>query len=177
MATPRAARPRSFTESRDVFSERAFEDLYHATFASVWGIARRVARSDEEAEDVCQTAYLVVFRYWSTGALREPPAHLLYRVAKRGAIDVLRSRQRRFRLFDALVQNTPEEDVVGGPLGRALRRLRPEDATLILLQSAAGLTYEEMARVEDTTVGAVRSRLFRARRELARLYDDEGGAW
>jgi RNA polymerase sigma-70 factor (ECF subfamily) len=177
MAIPRAARPRSLTESRDIFSERAFEDLYHATFASVWGIARRVARNDEEAEDVCQKAYLVVFEYWSSGTLREPPAHLLYRVAKRGAIDILRARQRRFRLFDALIQAAPDEDVVGGPLGRALRRLRPEDATLILLQSAAGLTYEELARVEGTTVGAVRSRLFRARRELARRYDDEGGAW
>jgi DNA-directed RNA polymerase specialized sigma24 family protein len=91
MAIPRAARPRSLTESRDIFSERAFEDLYHATFASVWGIARRVARNDEEAEDVCQKAYLVVFEYWSSGTLREPPAHLLYRVAKRGAIDVLRA--------------------------------------------------------------------------------------
>jgi RNA polymerase sigma-70 factor (ECF subfamily) len=165
------------TDAGDVFSERAFEDLYHDTFATVWGIARRVARTDEEAEDVCQKAYLTVFEYWSQGRLREPPTHLLYRVAKRGAIDILRARQRRFRLFDALVQTRPEEDVVGGPLGRALRRLRAEDATLILLQSAAGLSYEEIARVEQATVAAVRSRLFRARRELARRYDEEGGAW
>ena len=177
MAIRRATGPRSLTESRDVFSERAFEDLYHDTFAAVWGIARRVARTDEEAEDVCQKAFLTVFEYWSQGRLREPPSHLLYRVAKRGAIDVLRARQRHIRLFDALLHTRPEEDVVGGPLGRALRRLRPEDATLILLQSAAGLSYEEIARVERTTVAAVRSRLFRARRELARRYDDEGGAW
>jgi RNA polymerase sigma-70 factor (ECF subfamily) len=165
------------TEPRDVFSERAFEDVYHATFATVWAIARRVARSDEEAEDVCQKAYLTVFEYWSKGKLREPPTHLLYRVAKRGAIDVLRARQRRMRLFDALVRTRTEEDVVGGPLGRALRRVRPEDATLILLQAAAGLSYEELAGIERTTVAAVRSRLFRARRELARRYDEEGGPW
>jgi RNA polymerase sigma-70 factor (ECF subfamily) len=165
------------SDPRDIFSERAFEDLYHDTFATVWAIARRVARTDEEAEDVCQKAYLTVFRYWSRGELREAPTHLLYRVAKRGAIDVLRARQRRIRLFDALRQSVPDDDVVGGPLGRALRRLRAEDATLILMHAAAGLSYEELAGVERTTVAAVRSRLFRARRALAKRYEEEGGEW
>ena len=106
---------RSFDPARDVFSERAFEDLYRDTFATVWAIARRAARSDEEAEDVCQKAYLAVFGYWSRGALREDPRHLLYRVAKRGAIDLLRARGHRLRLFASLPKE-PESDVVGGPL-------------------------------------------------------------
>src|ERR1700738_1402870 len=70
-------------ERRDIpFSERAFEDLYRDTFGSVWSIARRAARDDMEADDVAQQAYLAVYRYWSKGQLRVPPAHLLYRVAK-----------------------------------------------------------------------------------------------
>jgi RNA polymerase sigma-70 factor (ECF subfamily) len=163
--------------SRDVFSESAFETFYRRSFTVAWGIARRAAASDEDAEDVCQKAYLAVFRYWSEGTLREPPEHLLYRVVKRGAIDLLRARGRRIRLFGALPPETQGADAVGGPLGRALRLLRPQDAALILLQAAGGLTYEELARVERASVAAVRSRLFRARRELARRYEDEGGEW
>src|SRR2546430_1280968 len=165
---------RSFDPSRDVFTERAFEDLYRDTFATVWAIARRAAPTDEEAEDVCQKAFLTVFDYWSRGALREDPRHLLYRVAKRGAIDVLRARGRRLRLFASLPKE-PESDVVGGPLGRAIKRLRPEDASLILLQAAGGFSYEELARIERASVGAIRSRLHRARRALAEHYEAEGG--
>jgi RNA polymerase sigma-70 factor, ECF subfamily len=167
---------RSFDPSRDVFSERDFEDLYRDTFATVWAIARRVAPTDEEAEDVCQKAYLAVFDYWSRGALREDPRHLLYRVARRGAIDVLRARGRRLRLFSSLPKG-PESDAVGGPLGRALKRLRAEDASLILMQAAGGFTYEQLAKIERTSVGAIRSRLHRARRALAKHYEAEGGEW
>jgi len=167
---------RSFDPSRDIFSERAFEDLYRDTFSTVWAIARRASPTDEEAEDVCQKAYLAVFDYWSRGALREDPRHLLFRVAKRGAIDVLRSRGRRLRLFSSLPKG-PESDVVGGPLGRALKRLRPEDASLILLQGAGGFSYEEIAAIERASVAAIRSRLHRARRALAMHYEAEGGEW
>jgi RNA polymerase sigma-70 factor (ECF subfamily) len=164
-------------ERRDIpFSERAFEDLYRDTFGSVWSIARRAARDDMEADDVAQLAYLAVYRYWSKGELREPPAHLLYRVAKRGAIDLLRGHRRSLRLFARLPRPAPVQDVAG-PLDRALRRLRPADAALVLMQAAAGFSYEELAAIEGKSVSSIRSRLFRARRELARHYDDEGGTW
>jgi RNA polymerase sigma-70 factor (ECF subfamily) len=169
---------RSFDPRRDVFSEGAFEDLYRDTFPIVWAIARRAARDDEEAADVAQKAYLAVFDYWSRGALREDPRHLLYRVAKRGAIDLLRARSRGLRLFARLPKATEARvDVVSGPLGRALRRLKPDDAALVMLQAAGGFSYEELARIERATVAAIRSRLHRARRALARHYEDEGGEW
>lgn len=159
-----------------MFNERAFEDLYRDTFPIVWAIARRAARSDEEAEDVAQKSYLAVFKYWSSGRLREEPRHLLYRVAKRGAVDLLRVRSRRIRLFERLPKQH-EADVVGGPLGRALKKLDPKDASLILLQSAGGFTYEEISRIERASVPAIRSRLHRARKALAAHYTDEGGEW
>jgi RNA polymerase sigma-70 factor (ECF subfamily) len=142
----------------------------------VWSIARRAARDDGEADDVVQKAYLALYRYWSKGELREPPSHLLYRVAKRGAIDLIRSRQRAIRLFERLPRPASVDDVTG-PLDRALRRLRPDDAALVLMQAAGGFSYEELAAIEQKSVGAIRSRLFRARRELARRYEEEGGEW
>ena len=64
---------------------------------------------------------------------------------------------------------------MSGPLERALRRLRPDDAGLLLMRAAGGLSYDELAAIERTSAAAIRSRLFRARRELARRYDEEGG--
>ena len=129
-----------------------------------------------EADEVVQKAYVALYRYWSAGELREPPSHLLYRVAKRGAIDLLRGRRRGVRLFARLPRPEPVHDVAG-PLDRALRKLRPVDAALVLMQAAGGFSYEELAAIEGKTVASVRSRLFRARRELATRYDEEGGTW
>jgi DNA-directed RNA polymerase specialized sigma24 family protein len=47
----------------------------------------------------------------------------------------------------------------------------------VLMQAAGGFSYEELAEIESKSVGAIRSRLFRARRELAKRYDEEGGEW
>ena len=47
----------------------------------------------------------------------------------------------------------------------------------MLMQAAGGFSYEELAAIEGKTVGSIRSRLFRARRELAQRYDEEGGQW
>lgn len=135
-----------------------------------------MARDDGEADDVVQKAYLALYRYWSRAELREPPAHLLFRVAKRGAVDLIRARGRAIRLFAKLPRPAMVEDV-RGPLDRALRKLRPEDAALVLMQAAGGFSYEELASIEGKTVASIRSKLFRARRELAKRYEEEGGEW
>jgi RNA polymerase sigma-70 factor (ECF subfamily) len=181
MGKDRAASTRSSGPGGDTqqstFSEQAFESLYRDTFGKVWSMARRVAADDSEADDVAQSAYFALYRYWSEGRLRDPPEHLLFRVAKNKTIDLLRARRRRIRLFERLPRPAAEPQLTTGPLAQALRRLRPEDASLVLMQAAAGFTYEEMAHIEKTSISAVRSRLFRARQKLAALFEEEGGTW
>jgi RNA polymerase sigma-70 factor (ECF subfamily) len=164
---PPEGQPDQEAQPLEPFSERAFEDFHVDTFGPVWQLARRICQDEAEAHDVCQNAYVVVFRYWSAGRLREPPRRLLYRVIQRAAVDVIRSRARRQRLERAV----PEPSSVGPWLGvevrDALRGLRKEDASLLLLQASVGLSYEELAAVTKQSVSAVRSRLYRARRELA----------
>ena len=157
------------------FSEAAFEAFHHESFQAVWTMARRLCGDESEAQDVAQVAYLAVYRYWRDGKLREPPRHLLFRAAHRAAVDVLRARRRRERLFAALPKDTGT-GWVEGELREALRRLRPEDAALVMLQAAGGLSYDELAAIQRQSVGAIRSRLFRARTQLRRsLYGDRRG--
>jgi RNA polymerase sigma-70 factor (ECF subfamily) len=154
------------------FSEAAFERLHTETFPAVCAMARRICQDESEAQDIAQVAYLGLYRYWRDGKLREAPRRLLFRIAQRAAIDVLRGRARRERLFAVLPKNAvsdwPESD-----LQDALRTLKPEDATLVLLQATAGLTYEELAAVQRQSVAAVRSRLYRARAQLRRALAGE----
>jgi RNA polymerase sigma-70 factor (ECF subfamily) len=155
------------------FSEAAFEAFHAQNFSAIWTLARRLCRDESEAHDVAQIAYVAVYRYWRDGKLLEPPRRLLFRAAQRAAIDVLRARSRRQRIFDALPKDTGT-GWVERDLSDALHSLKPDDAALLMLQAAGGLSYEELAAIRKQSVGAIRSRLFRARAQLRRaLYGDQ----
>lgn len=149
--------------------------MYDETLDETLRVARGICGNDEDAKEACQDAYVALARYWSRGGLREPPRRLLFRALQRSAIDALRARLRRERPTG--VSGPAATITVRGPLERALRRLRHEDAALLVMQSVIGMTYEELAKVQRTSVSAIRARLFRARRELARRYEEEGGEW
>lgn len=156
--------------STPAYSEAQFARFYEETYASIWRLARRVCGDEEEAADVCQQAYLAVYGYWSRGRLREEPRHLLYRVAKLRAIDSFRASRRRKRLLGILPTRPSIDPAAVNTVELALAELPRKDASLLLLQAVTGLSYEELARVEQQTVSAVKSRLYRIRRELARRH-------
>lgn len=56
----------------------------------------------------------------------------------------------------------------------ALLKLSPERREALLLVGASGFTYEEAARISDCAIGTMKSRVARARDQLARLLDPEG---
>lgn len=152
------------------YSEAHFARFYEETHAALWRLARRVCGGEEDAADTCQQAYVTVFDYWSRGQLREEPRRLLFRVAKLRAIDSLRARTRRRRLLGVLPLGPSVDPTEVSTIEVALAELPRKDASLLLLQAVAGLTYAELAGIEQQSVAAVKSRLYRIRRELARRH-------
>ncbi len=55
----------------------------------------------------------------------------------------------------------------------ALMKLSPERREALLLVGAGGFTYEEAANISDCAIGTMKSRVARARDQLARLLDPE----
>lgn len=157
-----------------LFSAEAFEALHAETFHVAWCIARRICGDEDEAQDACQVAYVALYRYWSEGKLREAPRRLLFRATQRAAIDVVRSRSRRQRLETRFVQHSEAGGWESTGVRDALACMKADDRMLLLLQAEGGFSYDELAIVMKQSVGAVRSRLFRARRELARRLDEGG---
>ena len=152
------------------YTEARFARFYEETYATLWRLARRVCGDEEDAADVCQQAYVAVYGYWSKGKLREEPRHLLFRAAKLRAIDSLRSRRRQTRLLGVLPIGPSVDPTAVNTVEIALAELPRKDASLLLLQAVAGLSYVELAGIEQQTIAAVKSRLFRIRRELARRH-------
>jgi RNA polymerase sigma-70 factor (ECF subfamily) len=55
----------------------------------------------------------------------------------------------------------------------ALLKLSPERREALLLVGAGGFTYEEAAKISDCAIGTMKSRVARARDQLAHLLDPE----
>jgi RNA polymerase sigma factor (sigma-70 family) len=160
--------------------EHAWEQLVDATADDIFRMAVSFTRHRGEAEDLTQEVFLKLWqnlhRYAAdTSSFRA----WAYRVAHNLFVDAYRRsrEQRRATWVD------PEflETLPGGedPHTRAVRhqrlemaragleRLPEELAQLIMLRDFADWSYDELAEELSLPIGTVKSRLNRARRELA----------
>ncbi|HEY2417212.1 MAG TPA: RNA polymerase sigma factor [Steroidobacteraceae bacterium] len=158
----------------------AFELLMRRYNRRLYRVARAVLRSDEEAEDALQEAYLSAFR--SIGQFRQESAlsTWLSRLVLNQCLGRLRRSARRQNVIPIVSSNTASEinampDDAEGPdqaLGRAQMRAlleRKLDAlpesfrVVFVLRSVEDLSVEETALCLNIPAGTVRSRYSRAK--------------
>lgn len=92
-------------------------------------------------------------------------------------------RRRRLRTFIPFeeerctisVSDMQDSVVMNDTVRRVLDRLPRNYAYPLLLQTVSGLSCREISEVLNTTEGAVKVRLLRAREAFRRLYEEEGG--
>ncbi len=170
--------------------------LYERFRERVYNVALRVVGNGDEAGDVLQDVFLLLFR--KIHRFREHAffASWVYRITVNVSLDHLRRRRRAplptatDELLDG-VQETgdlsgPERRLAGRDLERhvraALRALSPRLRIVIVLRYLEGLAYGDIAEILECSVGTVKSRLNRAhaamRGELALRYGpaDASGA-
>jgi RNA polymerase sigma-70 factor (ECF subfamily) len=160
----------------------AFEGLVLRHQERVFAVLRRSVPADE-VEDMAQEAFLRAYR--RIGGYRGEARFetWLFAIVRNLLIDRHR-RLRRAGVTIALGEETGENQravpVDPGPrpdeefasrglescLRRALARLGEKDRLAVLLHDQEGMSADEVARVIGGSAGAVRVRLFRARRRL-----------
>ncbi|HEX7255828.1 MAG TPA: sigma-70 family RNA polymerase sigma factor [Gaiellaceae bacterium] len=151
----------------------------------VYGVARRLVGSREEAEDLVQETYARAFRSWRSF---QPGTNLrawLFRILTNLNIDRGRKVQRSPDLqpleeSDYFLYNKLEESSSDGTPDerRVVERLSQNDAVtaladlphdfrdVVLLVDLADFTYSDAAQILDIPIGTVMSRLHRGRRML-----------
>jgi RNA polymerase sigma-70 factor (ECF subfamily) len=105
----------------------------------------------------------------------------LFRIARNACFDHLR-KQRLRRIFvpwqseHEQYTSPPEstEDRRIDAFRRALKMLPRKQRELVALLQDDKLSYEELAAITKSSVSSVRSRLFRARRQLRKSMRDDG---
>ena len=166
--------------------ETAWQILVERHSHRVLNIAYQFTGRREEAEEVAQEIFLRVFRSLHRFDQNTSFLPWLVRVSRNLCIDEYRSRAREKA---ALVGEEPDPertaDRRSSPeqslhereqeacIGRALQRL-PEDLRVALvLRDLQGLSYSEIAASMRVAEGTVKSRIHRARLELAEVLAKE----
>jgi RNA polymerase sigma-70 factor, ECF subfamily len=183
------------TDARD---RVRFEEEALQLSDQVYQVARRLAGSREEAEDLVQETYARAFRAWRSF---EPGTNLrawLFRILTNLNIDRGRRIQRSpdmqpleendYFLYNKLEESTADQNL---DERRVVDRLSQNDAVsaladlphdfrdVVLLVDLADFTYSDAAEILDIPIGTVMSRLHRGRRilkqSLAESAVEDGG--
>ena len=169
-------------------SEEAFTNLVEAYQTHVYNLCYRMLGEPELAEDAAQETFLRAFQHLHRYDSKRPFATWLLSIAAHYCID--RLRRRKFSMIsidededdgglelpDADAPN-PELELVHGEqrarMQGLLKRLDLVDRAAVVLRYWNDCSEAEIAEALHLTVSAVKSRLHRARRELAGLWQEE----
>jgi RNA polymerase sigma-70 factor (ECF subfamily) len=160
--------------------ELAWEALVRQFQARVFGIAFHYVGNAEDARDLAQEIFIRIYRHLDLCGDERMFVPWLIRISRNACIDHLRRRKARPVLSDIAVEEmlhlhapgpNPEEHWMADSRKRvihlAFRKLTSLNREVILLREILGLPLEEIASMLEIPLGTVKSRINRARIELA----------
>jgi len=163
-----------------------FEQTTLQYLDDLYATGLRLCRNERDAEDLVQETYLKAFKYFHQYTPGTNCRAWLFRILRNTFINSYRrkvkereilQRQENGSLQQSLICadsverfSNPEQRIIYSGLGddvtRALDALPGEFRMVVVLSDLQGFSYKEIARIMDTPIGTVMSRLFRARRLL-----------
>lgn len=159
----------------------AFGRLVEAYQGPVYNLAYRMLNNRGEAEEAAQEAFIRAYTRLDSYDPQRKFSTWLLSITSNYCIDLIRKRRATLLSIEEPLPPHPAlmSDRADGPEAQAVNHERealvqtllatlPEDyRETVILRYWYDMSYEEIAEVMDTTVSAIKSRLFRARRQLA----------
>ena len=161
----------------------AFAPLYEASSAKLFGVALRILRNRQQAEEVLQEVYI---RIWRRAADYRPekgtPMTWMITIARNRALDRRRQQKPELPLDEADgyaeiadPEPSPLAQSIAGEQRRALaaclEKLGAEQRGCITLAYQEGYTHGELAARFDTPLGTVKSWIHRGLRQVKKCLE------
>jgi len=177
-------------QERLPYDTRPFEALVSRHKEKVYGLAYRMMRTQQDAEDVAQEAWIKVYHALPNFRGEASFTTWVHRIAVNAALDALHKQKRQAEVSCAtaggdeaqpknlllVYPNTdgnPDQEALSKELIEciedAVRQLPDKEMSLIVLREFQELSYHEMAETLRISLGAVKMRLHRARKSLRQL--------
>lgn len=159
-------------------NEATFEEIYERTARPLWSYISRIAGSQTLADDLVQETFL---RYLRLPLKENDEAGIksyLYKIATNLVYDHFRKTQRenKWRIFSTAEQESKivyETLAEESDMMRVFHNLKPQERALLWLAYVEGYEHREIAAVLNLSTASIKVLLFRARRRLTRLLENE----
>jgi RNA polymerase sigma-70 factor (ECF subfamily) len=155
----------------------AFSEVMRIHQDRVFSVCLRIMGSRDRALDAVQDTFLTVFR--KSGQFKGEAAvgTWIYRIAVNTCYDHLRKAKRRpadpmpdyYDPPDDSAEDEVDSAGIRPDIHHALQKIPEEFRAAVVLSDMEGMSLPEVAEVLGVPVGTVKSRVFRGRRQLARL--------
>lgn len=165
-------------------TESAFEQLYKLTSSQLFGVLRRILKTDALAEEALQDTYVKIWnnaeRYQSA---KSAPRTWLVSIARNQAIDVLRKRRSRedveLNLDSANIDTMPDREQPldqqlesSQLLSLCLQQLSEPARECVIRAYCEGFSQEELSERLQRPIGTVKSWIRRSLVSLKDCLDD-----
>lgn len=168
----------------------AFGELFRKYEKRVFRVARRMCRSDDEAWDITQDAFIRAMQAMDRFDTQYRFFTWMYRITTNLAINYSKKRKRRREVhfeeaYSADGQQTVNQHIadraateeLADAVERAVHKLTPALKSVFVLRVDQQLSYSEIAESLDIALGTVMSRLNRARRKIRQEIGEMLGEW
>jgi len=163
----------------------AFDAVYRRYYRPLFSFLMRMVGDPEATEELVDDTLLVVWQRADSFAGRSRPSTWIFGIAHRKGLKHLEKRGRRPHRSPleesaepVAPGDTPERTwdrrELANVVGAALTRLSVEQRTVVVLAYHQGLSYPEISQIVGCPLGTVKTRMFHARRKLARLLPHYG---
>ena len=172
----------------------AFEELVRQYDAPVLRLAYHMTRSEQDAQDIYQEAFLKAYRNINNFRFECSFYTWIYRIVTNLCLDYLRKRQVRkedsavisdsegttYDLLDQVADQrsgaSPEKDLMrrelGGRIAKALDKLTPRERMVFEMKHYQGLKLRTIGEILNTTEETAKNTLFRGTQKLRAALKD-----
>lgn len=169
--------------SSDPQRDRSFAAAALPLLPMVARVAQALTRDAADADDLVQETFLRAYRYWARFQPGTDCQHWLAAICRNAFLEMRRREARSLAvepqeldsLAAAQLHNMARASGVddmfarldlGPAIQEAIAELDAHHREVVLLVSVDDFSYEQAAALLDVPIGTVRSRLYRARRQL-----------
>lgn len=151
---------------------RAVDELLERYEERIYRFGLRMCGDEEAAREVLQETMIAAFRHLPGFRGEAALSTWLFQIARSFCIKERRGVRPMVALDTELVDRSPTPEAhahareIGQALSTAIAELRAEQREVLVLRDVEGLSAEEAAEVVGVEIGALKSRLHRARMAL-----------